>query len=35
MSVPGESAGASEQGSLLYIRCFLVIPSQRYTREGA
>ena len=35
MSVPGESAGASEQGSLLYIRCFLFIPSQRYTREGA
>ena len=34
MSVPGESAGASEQGSLLYIRCFLFIPSQPYTREG-
>ena len=34
MGMPGESVGAPEQGWLLYIRYFLFIPSQPYTREG-
>lgn len=34
MGVLGESMRAPEQGWLLYIRCFLFIPSQPYTCEG-